>query len=243
MPVHNPQPMTPGAKIIACAFIHGRIVQIDTERGFLLALHDKNPEEPLSPIYIELRLETHLNKPGKMTGKLLEKIAAELCDLLKEREIRFDALTGIPNAGSPIADALATAIEKKWGEKYPVICLKKKGKTADGKRAGFYISDIAGLTEGSKVLLVDDLITAAGSKLDAIETLEKAGMSVQDIVLVIDREQGGRNILEKSGYKVCSLFSLIDLLSFWQKEEGLITVEQQNVILHYRMRCLKKVAA
>jgi uridine monophosphate synthetase len=74
-------------------------------------------------------------------------------------------------------------------------------------------------TPGQKVLLVDDLITNAGSKLETISVLEDNQLIVSGVVVLVDREQGGRAELEKNGYACRAAFRLTELLEFYSKTE------------------------
>jgi uridine monophosphate synthetase len=61
---------------------------------------------------------------------------------------------------------------------------------------------------GERVVVLDDVITTGASKLEAIRPLEKSGLVVRDIVVLIDRGQGGREALEAEGYRVHALLTL-----------------------------------
>ena len=60
--------------------------------------------------------------------------------------------------------------------------------------------------------MLDDLITTGGSKLAAIEPLEAAGLKVQDVVVLIDREQGGGEDLARAGYNLHAVLCLSEML-------------------------------
>jgi uridine monophosphate synthetase len=75
---------------------------------------------------------------------------------------------------------------------------------------------------GQKVLLVDDLITNAGSKLETISVLEENKLHVAGVVVLVDREQGGGAELQKGGYEFRTAFRLTELLEFYS-ENGLIS--------------------
>jgi uridine monophosphate synthetase len=59
---------------------------------------------------------------------------------------------------------------------------------------------------------LDDLITTGGSKLAAIEPLEAAGLEVRDVVVLIDREEGGRSDLARAGYQLHAVLRLSEML-------------------------------
>ena len=66
--------------------------------------------------------------------------------------------------------------------------------------------------EGDRVLVIDDIITDGASKIDAIEPLKEAGLVVTDVLVILDREQGGGKLLEKAGYRLHSLGTLSEVL-------------------------------
>jgi len=57
-------------------------------------------------------------------------------------------------------------------------------------------------------VVIDDIITDGASKLEAIESLEAAGLVVEDLVVLIDREQGGRERLAAKGYRLQAVLSI-----------------------------------
>lgn len=67
---------------------------------------------------------------------------------------------------------------------------------------------------GEKVFVVEDVVTTAKGALGAIHTLRDAGAVVEEIVCVVDREEGGRENLEKEGVRVRSLVKSSELLGY-----------------------------
>ena len=70
-------------------------------------------------------------------------------------------------------------------------------------------------------MLVDDLVTKAESKLEAINILKENGIRVNDIVVLIDREQGGTAELSKLGYVCHSAFTLSELVTFYHNAKAI----------------------
>jgi uridine monophosphate synthetase len=65
---------------------------------------------------------------------------------------------------------------------------------------------------GQTVLVIDDVITTGASKLEAWEPLQDVGLKVKDVLVVIDREQGGAGILAQHGLRLHSLTTISQVL-------------------------------
>jgi uridine monophosphate synthetase len=61
---------------------------------------------------------------------------------------------------------------------------------------------------GERVVVIDDIVTDGASKLEAIEPLEAAGLVVEDLVVLVDREQGGRERLAAKGYRLHAVVTI-----------------------------------
>jgi uridine monophosphate synthetase len=149
-----------------------------------------------SPIYLDLR--ELVSNPV-----LLSQVASQYLPILKELD--FDRLSGLPYAALPIA----TAISLQSG--LPMVYPRKESKEYGTK------ADIEGYFEaGEKVVMVDDLATTGGSKFEAIDKLAGAGLNVQDIVVLIDRESGAREALAEAGYRLHAVMALSEMLDHWE---------------------------
>ena len=158
-----------------------------------------------SPIYIDLR---------RLTGlpDLLVEVARSYKEILIG--LQFDQLAGIPYAGLPIATAVS--LLGNWSLVYP---------RKESKSYGTQVEVEGIFDKGQKVVLIDDLATTGGSKFEAIEKLAMVGLSVEDVVVLIDRESGAALELLKSGYIMHSVYTLTQLLHIWNAED-LISNEQ-----------------
>ena len=165
-----------------------------------------------SPIYVNLRV-----LPSYPDSMIL--ISDELSKVVKK--IKPDVVAGAETAGIP----LSTAISLKT--KIPMIYVRKRPK---GYGMNQLIEGV--LKEKQKVVLVDDMATNAFSKLAFIDGIRKAGGIVNDVVIVLDREQGGTEALAKENVKLHSLITLKELLEY-MKSNNLIDEDKYNEILEY----------
>jgi orotate phosphoribosyltransferase len=202
-------------------------VKIDTQGGFKLKLHEKNPNAPLSPLYINLRIAE--NKGGPLTFAEVAEIAKFFHAYLRANNVQFDGICPVPHAGTPFAKELQE-IYKKEGRSIPILTLGKE-EDASGRHIGVLL-ETQGLSRGCKVLLVDDLITKAGSKLEAIKALLNAGHEVTDCMVFLDREQGGPREMAELGVTLHSIVGLTSALEVY-KSSGALNSEQYTKIREY----------
>ncbi|MCR4406410.1 MAG: orotidine-5'-phosphate decarboxylase [Anaerolineae bacterium] len=165
-----------------------------------------------SPIYLDLRLlASH--------PRVLSEVARAYAHLL--RDIPYQRIAAIPYAALPIGTAVALDLEK------PLVYPRKEVKSYGTGRA------IEGeFVPGERAVVLDDLITTGGSKIKAITPLEEAGLQVQDIVVLIDREQGGREELAAHGYRLHAAFTLREMLNTL-RVAGRITDQQYNTVMEF----------
>jgi len=86
--------------------------------------------------------------------------------------------------------------------------------------------------KGDYILFFDDVVTAAESKLEGVQLLENLGAKIEMIMVVVDREQGGRERLEKLGYRFHSLTSISKLVGDLLKHKKL-SQKQARTVLNY----------
>ena len=147
-----------------------------------------------SPIYIDLRL---LVSDPALLIKAADAYAAIVNNLDADR------LAGIPYAALPIG----TAVSLRTG--IPLIYTRKEVKTHGlGK-------DVEGLWKpGERVVIIEDLITSGGSVIKSIERLRALGLIVEDVVVLIDRGQGGVANLAEMGVRAHAVFTLPTMLDY-----------------------------
>ncbi|MBU2592273.1 MAG: phosphoribosyltransferase family protein [Patescibacteria group bacterium] len=206
-------------KELALSLFDKGVIKFDFKKGWRLKLHESNPDAPLSPFYIDLR---------KLQSYLDVKLKAVLALVDLTKEVKYDYIAGIPLAAVALVSSLADKIGK------PQITPRMDKKTHGEIRTidGDY-------EKGKTVLVVDDLVTSADSKLEAIKVLEDNGLEVKDIAVVFDREQGGTEQLAKKGYALHAALKIKPTLRFYARV-GKITQKQLMRVLDYLANPLDK---
>lgn len=146
-----------------------------------------------SPFYFDLRV-----LPSSPSALACAADALALCaDILS-----YDILAGIPLAGLPLGVALGLAVQR------PLVFPR------DGVKAHGTGKKVEGVfCPGQVALVVDDVISDGGAKLDAIHTLEDAGLIVRDVLVLVDRAMGGAQTLHGHGYTLHAALHVPDVLT------------------------------
>lgn len=140
-------------------------------------------------------------KKASTNPLVLRQIAREMAAHLKEKGMKVDRIAGVVLGSVPLAVALSleTGI--------PFIMVRKEKKDHGTAKL------IEGVFEkGEKVLVVEDVVTSAGSALYAIETLRSEGTVVESIFSVVDREEGGKEKLAEVNVHLTSLVTATEVL-------------------------------
>jgi len=170
-----------------------------------------------SPYYIDLaRL---LSSPKDFCAiadlaadKIREIMASELIDKLASIELK----------GALIVPSLACRLD------LPCVVVRKEEKAygVTGRIAG---ADVA---KGDNVLFFDDVVSEGLSKLEGIKPLLELGANVKHLLVVVNREQGGKENLEKAGYKVHVLAKISEIVDSLCRSKR-ISKQQANAVLRY----------
>jgi len=134
-----------------------------------------------SPYYIDLRIVPSFPEAFERVCDIYVKLA--------ETELgaqNFDRIAGIPTAGIPFASLIAYHVKKPFFYIRPKAKLHGRGRRIEGI-----------LMPGNRVLLVDDLITTGLSLRKAANAIRAEGGVVSDALILLDREEGGRERLKK----------------------------------------------
>jgi orotate phosphoribosyltransferase len=169
-----------------------------------------------SPYYIDLRVVPSFPDAFR-----------EICDFYSNyitTQIglkNFDRIAGVPIAGIPFASQVAYSLKK------PFLYVPKNPKMHGRERR---VEGI--LVSGDKVLLLDDLVTTGLTLKKAAEAVRAEGGIVADAVAFLDREENGKQLLEKSNIKLHALLKISEMVNTLYEigaidEESLKTIHKQ----------------
>jgi len=167
----------------------------------------------ISPYYIDLRIVPSFPDAFR-----------KICDLYTELisstvgTENFDRIAGVPTAGMAFASVIAYNFKK------PFLYTRPQVKTHGRERR---VEGI--IMPGNRVLIVDDLITTGKSLIQAVTAIRAEGGVVNEAVVLVNREEGGK---EKLTSRDVTLHYLLDASEAADKlyEIGAITEEQLKTI-------------
>jgi len=144
---------------------------------------------------------------------LLPGRLALLADAIKNEVIPGFLSEGLPEAvggltlgADPISYALSLAYHKDGSQVFPLVVRKEAKGHGTGKQIEGEIEKI------SEVIVLDDVITTAGSTLKAVQAFRSAGIAVNHAVCIVDREEGGSEALQSENITLHSLYKKSDFL-------------------------------
>ena len=156
-----------------------------------------------SDLYVDCRVTALDNRGARWIGEVGWKLVREK---METEGLKVDAIGGMTMGADPISlvVGMASADHEKALQVFTVRKEPKghgRGKQIEGN-----------FREGDKVVVVDDVITTGGSTLKAIDAIRKAGGEVIFCLVLVDREEGGRQAIEANGVPVTSIFTRSELL-------------------------------
>jgi len=136
----------------------------------------------------------------------------------------FDRIAGIPTAGISFASITAYNLKRPFLYVRPTERKHGRERRVEGI-----------LLPGDRVLLIDDLITSGGSILKAAESVRAEGGVISDAVVLLDREENGKENLAKDGIKLHYLLTMSEA-AYKLYDIGAITEDQLDTILKQAKR-------
>lgn len=193
---------------VASALLDAEGLRFNTADPFILA------SKKICPIYVDVRRLTTKPEGWRAAVNGLVEVVRGLGNI--------DAVSG-----GELADLLfSVPVAFELGLPHLAIRKQTKGYGAGGRLIGEVIPK-------SSFAHVSDLITSGTSALQWIDAIRDAGGVVNDYLVVFDRNQGGREALDKKGVRVHSLLELDDEFMSFASGRGSLTEDQMDAVRKY----------
>lgn len=135
-----------------------------------------------------------------------------LFDMLHDADVT--AAGGLTLGADPIANALSLISYQK-NKPIKSFIVRKDVKNHGTK------SPIEGnVTPGERVVIIDDVITTGGSTITAIEFAKEAGLVVDRVITIIDREEGGRENIQKYVDRVDAVLTKSEIMDIYRRRQN-----------------------
>ena len=171
-----------------------------------------------SPVYFDLRVI--VSHPD-----VVQTLSNLLAEFMKSHQLSYDHVCGVPYTALPLASILSVQ------EQIPMLIRRKEAKAYGTKK----------LIEGrfqpnDRCLIIEDVVTSGSSILETVNDLTEVGIKVTDVIVVVDREQGGVANIAQEGVRMHSLFTLSYLLNVLL-EAGKINAARVESVNKYIASC------
>lgn len=153
-----------------------------------------------SDFYVDVKQTSLYPEGAAALGFLLGDAVADLV---------FTAVGGPTLGADPLATATSLALYAK-GLHAPAYIVRKEAK---GHGTGQWMEGSENIPAGSAVILLEDVVTTGGSSLKAAQKVQAAGFKIAALVSVVDREEGGAQIIQDAGFEFRFLFTRSELVA------------------------------
>lgn len=183
-----------------------RLLEMLLEKSFQ---YNKDPvfklvSGKMSNYYVNCKMTTLNAEATLLIGRIFYE---------KVKPLGITAIGGLTQGADPIAVATAMTSGME-GRGINAFVVRKVAKEHGLKKL------IEGdVHQGDRVVIVDDVITTGQSTIDAIDRARNEGLQVVKAVVLVDRQEGGRENIEKKGVPVESIFTIHDLMEKYQSRE------------------------
>jgi orotate phosphoribosyltransferase len=158
-----------------------------------------------SDFYVDAKLTTSDPRAALLVGRVGWELVKETASA---RNIHVDSVGGLTMG----ADWMALSIGIAASLDSPSSDIQTFSVRKFAKEHGRRKRIEGNFSKGQTVVVVDDVITTGDSTLQAIEAIEEAGGRVAFVIVLVDRQEGGREAIEQGGHAVVPIFTRTDLI-------------------------------
>ena len=142
-------------------------------------------------------------KPVALSGSGLALLSPAMLAMV---EADAAAVGGLTLGADPLVSGVAMAAAQQ-GRTLDALIVRKEAK---GHGTGAWLEGPLPAA-GARVTVLEDVVTTGGSSIKAVNQLKEAGYSVERVVTIVDREEGGAEAMEAAGLQLMSLFRLSEI--------------------------------
>jgi orotate phosphoribosyltransferase len=139
-------------------------------------------------------------KPVSLSGEGLALLSARMLELVEAEAV---AVAGLTLGADPLVSGVAQAAALA-GRPLDALIVRKEAK---GHGTGAWLEGPLPAA-GSRITVLEDVVTTGGSSLKAVKQLREAGYTVERVVTIVDRQEGGLEAMNAAGLELRSLFLL-----------------------------------
>ncbi|MBL7050253.1 MAG: orotate phosphoribosyltransferase [Nitrospira sp.] len=174
-----------------------RLIDLVIRRTF------KYSQEPVFKLASGAQSSYYFNcKPTMLNSEGMYLIGNLFFEIIKGMNLKdMKAVGGLTLGADPISSAIAYTYFLK-GESIEAFVVRK-----EPKQHGTMQWVEGNVSEGDSVLITEDVVTTGGSTIKAIERARKSGLNVLGVVVLIDRQEGGKEAVEALGVPVETLLT------------------------------------
>jgi orotate phosphoribosyltransferase len=136
-------------------------------------------------------------KPVSLSGQGLALLSAQMLELV---EAEAAAVAGLTLGADPLVSGVAQAAALA-GRSLDALIVRKEAK---GHGTGAWLEGPLPAA-GSRITVLEDVVTTGGSSLKAVHQLREAGYVVNRVVAIVDRQEGGLEAMTAAGLELRSL--------------------------------------
>jgi orotate phosphoribosyltransferase len=168
---------------------------------------------------IELVIERTFKFSAKPTFKLVSGKTSSFYYNCKPttlnpcKSLKIKAIGGLTLGADPVANAIAYTSYLK-GDSIESFVVRK-----EPKKHGTMQWIEGQVKKGDKVMIVEDVITTGSSTLKAVNRAKKCGLKVQGVIVLIDRQEGGREKVEALGLPLKALLTKDEIFRVYQENK------------------------
>ncbi|MEN9213297.1 MAG: orotate phosphoribosyltransferase [Thermostichus sp. DG02_3_bins_51] len=157
-----------------------------------------------SDYYINCKAVTLHPQGAYLVGSLLHRLLPP----------QTEAIAGMTLGADPILTAVSLASLQGEPANLPALIVRKQAK-GHGTQAWLEGPELA---PGTRVWILEDVVTTGGSALKAVERVRAAGYCVEGILALVDRLEGAEACYREAGIPFRRLLTIDEIRAYYQTQ-------------------------